>query len=151
MWQAGRPAFRPLLYRDFLAALEGAGLYQLKEGQIAYILHRVTGVAVILFLFVHLVENFFLLLGEEAYNKAIGIYDTWYFRLGEFALIAAVVYHAFNGVRIIVVDFWQASTKYQKQIWYAVMVLSAVILLWVAKVILLDYPHWPWMDAEGAH
>lgn len=125
-------------------------MYQLKEGQIAYILHRVTGVAVILFLFVHLVENFFLLLGEDAYNKAIGIYDTWYFRLGEFALIAAVVYHAFNGVRIIVVDFWQASTRYQKQMWYGVMVLSAVILLWVAKVMLLDYPHWPWMGEEAA-
>lgn len=120
-------------------------MYQLKEGQIAYILHRVTGVAVILFLFVHLVENFFLLMGEDAYNKAIGIYDTWYFRLGEFALIAAVVYHALNGVRIVVVDFWQASTKYQKQMWYAALVLSALILLWVAKVMLLDYPHWPWM------
>ncbi|MEK6974739.1 MAG: succinate dehydrogenase, cytochrome b556 subunit [Candidatus Thermoplasmatota archaeon] len=125
-------------------------MYQLKEGQIAYILHRVTGVAVVLFLFVHLVENFFLLMGEDAYNKAIGIYDTWYFRLGEFALIAAVVYHAFNGTRIVVIDFWQASTKYQKQMWYAVMVLSAVILLWVAKVMLLDYPHWPWMDGETA-
>ena len=124
-------------------------MYQLKEGQIAYILHRLTGVAVILFLFVHLVENFFLLMGEEAYNRAIGIYDTWYFRLGEFALIAAVVYHAFNGVRIIVVDFWQASTKYHKQMWYAVLVLSAVILLWVAKVMLLDYPHWPWMESAG--
>lgn len=125
-------------------------MYRLKEGQVAYILHRVSGVAVILFLFVHLVENFFLLMGEDAYNRAIGIYDTWYFRLGEFALIAAVVYHALNGVRIIAVDFWQASTRYQKQMWYAVMVLSAVILLWVAKVMLLDYPHWPWMRDEAA-
>jgi succinate dehydrogenase / fumarate reductase, cytochrome b subunit len=125
-------------------------LYQLREGQIAYILHRVTGVAVVLFLFVHLVENFFLLMGEDAYNQAIGIYDTWYFRLGEFALIAAVVYHSLNGTRIVVVDFWQQSTKYQKQMWYAVMVLSAIILLWVAKVMLLDYPHWPWMSADDA-
>ena len=125
-------------------------MYRLKEGQVAYILHRVSGVAVILFLFVHLVENFFLLMGEAAYDRAIGIYDTWYFRLGEFALIAAVVYHALNGVRIIAVDFWQASTRYQKQMWYAVMVLSAVILLWVAKVMLLDYPHWPWMTDEAA-
>lgn len=124
-------------------------MYQLKEGQVAYILHRVTGVAVILFLFVHLVENFFLLMGEEAYNRAIGIYDTWYFRLGEFALIAAVVYHSFNGVRVVAIDFWQQSTKYHKQMWYAVMVLSAVVLLVVAKIMLLDYPHWPWMETTG--
>jgi succinate dehydrogenase / fumarate reductase cytochrome b subunit len=119
-------------------------MYQLKEGQIAYILHRLSGVAVILFLFVHLVENFFLLMGRDAYNAAIGIYDHWYFRLGEFALIAAVVYHSLNGLRIVVVDFWQRSTKYQKPMWYAVMVLSALILLVVAKVMLLDYPKWPW-------
>jgi succinate dehydrogenase / fumarate reductase cytochrome b subunit len=131
-------------------ASEGFGLYQLKEGQIAYILHRVSGVAVILFLFVHLVENFFLLLGEEAYNRAIGIYDTWYFRLGEFALIAAVVYHALNGTRIVVIDFWQASTRYQKPMWYAVMALSALILLPVAKIMLLDYPHWPWSGSGAA-
>lgn len=132
------------------AAPRGAWVvYQLKEGQIAYILHRVSGVAVILFLFVHLVENFFLLMGPEAYNAAIGIYDNWAFRLGEFALIAAVVYHALNGLRIIVVDFWQASTRYQKPMWYAVMLLSAAILLVVAKIMLWDYPHWPWM-AGGA-
>jgi succinate dehydrogenase / fumarate reductase, cytochrome b subunit len=124
-------------------------LYQLKEGQIAYILHRVTGVAVILFLFVHLVENFFLLMGEEAYNKAIGIYDTWYFRLGEVGLIAAVVYHAFNGLRVIAIDFWQASTKHHKTMWYAVLIACVLVLLPVAKIMLLDYPHWPWMD--GGH
>lgn len=124
-------------------------MYQLKEGQIAYILHRVSGVAVILFLFAHLVENFFLLLGRDAYNAAIGIYDTWYFRLGEFGLVAAVTYHALNGVRIIAVDFWQASTRYQKQMWYGVMLLSAAILLYVAYKMLWLYPHWPW--AAGGH
>ena len=124
-------------------------MYQLKEGQIAYILHRVTGVAVILFLFVHLVENFFLLMGRDAYNAAIGIYDTWYFRIGEFALIAAVVYHALNGLRIIVVDFWQASTRYHKQMWYGVMLLSIILCAWVGKIMLLDYAHWPWMDVAA--
>jgi succinate dehydrogenase / fumarate reductase cytochrome b subunit len=125
-------------------------VYQLKEGQIAYLLHRVSGVAVILFLFVHLVENFFLLMGPAAYNQAIGIYDHWWFRLGEFGLVAAVVYHALNGCRIIAIDFWQRSTRYQKPMWYAVMVLSAIILLVVAKIMLLDYQHWPWMAAAPA-
>ncbi|MEA3190934.1 MAG: succinate dehydrogenase / fumarate reductase, cytochrome b subunit [Thermoplasmata archaeon] len=126
-------------------------MYQLKEGQIAYILHRVSGVAVILFLFAHLVENFFLLLGRDAYNAAIGIYDTWYFRLGEFGLIAAVTYHALNGLRIVAIDFWQASTRHHKQMWYAVMLLSAAILLYVAYKMLWLYPHWPWGSLAGGH
>ncbi len=126
-------------------------MYQLKEGQWAYIFHRVSGVAVILFLFVHLVENFFLLMGEAAYDKAIGIYDTWYFRIGEFAIIAAVLYHALNGLRIITVDFWQASTRYHKPMWYAVMAITLLVLALVGKVMLWDYPHWPWMESAAAH
>ena len=124
-------------------------MYQLKEGQLAYIFHRVSGVAVILFLFVHIVENFFLLMGEEAYNNAIGIYHTWYFRLGEVALIAAVLYHALNGTRIVVIDFWQQSTRYQKQMWYVVMAVTVVVMLYIAKVMLLDYPCWFWMDTAN--
>jgi len=126
-------------------------LYQLKEGQLAYIFHRVSGLAVVLFLFVHIVENFFLLMGEDAYNAAIGIYDTWYFRIGEFGLIAAVVYHALNGIRIITIDFWSASTQYHKQMFYVVMILTAIILAWIGKIMLLDYPHWPWMTSEVLH
>lgn len=126
-------------------------MYQLKEGQLAYIFHRVSGVAIVLFLFAHIVENFMLLQGAEAYDATLELYHTWYFRLGEFALIAAVVYHALNGIRIIVIDFWQQSTQYQKQMWYGVMALSAVILLWVAKVMLIDYDGWPWMTGGGSH
>ncbi len=122
-------------------------MYQLREGQLAYIFHRVSGLAIVLFLFAHIVENFFLLMGEDAYNAAIGIYHTWYFRLGEFALIAAVVYHGLNGLRIIAIDFWQDSTKYHKQMWYAVLLVSAAIMLWVGYVLLWQYDGWPWMDA----
>lgn len=124
-------------------------MYQLKEGQLAYIFHRVSGVAIVVFLFTHIVENFFLLMGAEAYNEAISIYNTWYFRLGEFGLIAAVVYHALNGTRIVIVDFWQQSTKYQKQMWYVVMALTILALVWVAKPLLIDYQGWPWLD--GGH
>ncbi len=124
-------------------------MYQLKEGQIAYILHRVSGVAIVLFLFAHIVENFMLLMGPAAYNTTIAFYHTWYFRLGEFALIMAVVYHGLNGIRIIAIDFWQQSTHYHKQMWYAVMVLSVLIALWVGKIMLWDYDGWPWM--EGSH
>lgn len=124
-------------------------MYQLKEGQLAYIFHRVSGVAIVVFLFAHIVENFMLLMGPEAYNRTIGFYHTWYFRIAEFALIAAVVYHALNGIRIITIDFWQRSTQYQRQLWYVVMLLSVAILAWVGKVMLWDFPDWPWMEAHA--
>lgn len=129
-------------------------MYQLKEGQIAYILHRVSGVGIILFLFAHIVENFMLLMGPDAYNVTIGNFHTWYFRLGEFALIMGVVYHGLNGIRIIIVDFWQRSTDYHKHLWYAVMIISVLIAIWIGKIMLWDFQGWPWQEAvhdHGAH
>lgn len=124
-------------------------MYQLKEGQIAYILHRVSGVGIILFLFAHIVENFMLLLGPDAYNTTIGNFHTWYFRLGEFALIMGVVYHGLNGIRVIVIDFWQKSTQYQKHMWYAVLFVCVVLAVWIGKVMLWDFHGWPWQEVHA--
>ena len=34
--------------------------------------------------------------------------------VGEAGLVAAIVFHAFNGLRIILVDFWKGGTKHQQ-------------------------------------
>ncbi|NLZ98283.1 MAG: succinate dehydrogenase, cytochrome b556 subunit, partial [Micrococcus sp.] len=47
--------------------------------------------------------------------------------LGESGLVAAVIYHAFNGIRIVLVDFWKKGTKYHKQMLWAVMILWVVV------------------------
>jgi succinate dehydrogenase / fumarate reductase cytochrome b subunit len=49
--------------------------------------------------------------------------------LGEAGLVAAIVYHAFNGLRIIMVDFWSSGTKYQKQMLWGVLALWVVVMI----------------------
>ena len=45
----------------------------------------------------------------------------------ESLLGAALLYHALNGLRIIIMDFWPSMTRYHKQLWYANWVLFVVI------------------------
>ena len=43
----------------------------------------------------------------QAYNEVIDTYKTPIVGLMEVGLVAAVLYHALNGIRVILIDFWQ--------------------------------------------
>ena len=55
----------------------------------------------------------------------------------ELGLVGAVLYHGLNGIRIMLIDFWSAGAKYQRQvprsavatIWVVVMVPGAYFML----------------------
>ncbi len=49
---------------------------------------------------------------------------------------AALLYHALNGLRIVIMDFWPAMTRWHRQIWYANWVIFTLVGLPVAYVIL---------------
>jgi succinate dehydrogenase / fumarate reductase, cytochrome b subunit len=49
--------------------------------------------------------------------------------LGEVALVGAIVFHAFNGLRIVLIDFWQKGSKYQKVMFYVVIALWVITML----------------------
>ncbi len=59
-------------------------------------------------------------------------YDLWPFRIGLLFVTAGVVYHAFNGLRIIVMDFTGFGVAYQRQMWYGVLLISVVSFLYAA-------------------
>jgi len=91
-------------------------LYRGSPGQYSWIAHRITGIAVILFLFAHIVDTAIVGWGPEAYNRVTKVYENWFVRLLELGLVAAVLYHAFNGLKIMLFDFWPSTTKYMKQL-----------------------------------
>jgi succinate dehydrogenase / fumarate reductase, cytochrome b subunit len=105
-----------------------------QTGAWAWLLHRVTGVGVLLFLLAHVVDTALIGFGPEAYEHALGLYRLPIFKIGEIALVFAVVYHSVNGVRVILVDFWDAGTKYQKQLFWASVAGTAVLFLPVAAI-----------------
>jgi len=102
-------------------------LYRGNEGMWSWVLHRITGVAIFFFLLVHILDTALVRVSPEAYNAVISQYQTPLMGLGEVALVAAIVFHAFNGLRIILIDFWNA--KYQKVMFYVVIALWVITML----------------------
>jgi succinate dehydrogenase cytochrome b subunit len=92
-------------------------------GQWSWAAHRITGVGVIAFLYGHIVDTFAVGFGPELYNETVSLYQQWWFKPFEVMLIAAVLFHALNGLRIILFDFWPGLALKQKAFAYAELVL----------------------------
>jgi succinate dehydrogenase / fumarate reductase cytochrome b subunit len=85
---------------------------------IAWAFHRISGVAIWAFLVLHVIDIFLVGAAPDAYDTLLVIYATPIGILLEWLLGAAVLYHALNGLRIIVIDFWPALARYHRQLWY---------------------------------
>ncbi len=48
---------------------------------------------------------------------------------GEVVLVAGIAYHAFNGLRVILIDFWSKGAKYQRQLFWGVLGIWAVTMI----------------------
>jgi len=107
----------------------GGTLYRGREGMWSWVLHRITGVAIFFFLLVHILDTALVRVSPEAYNAVIGTYQTPIMGLGEVALVGAIVFHAFNGLRVILVDFWSWATRNQRVLFYVVIVLWVLTML----------------------
>ena len=105
-----------------------------QTGAWAWLLHRATGVGVLLFLLAHIVDTALIGFGPEAYEHALSLYRLPLFKLGEIALVFAVIYHSVNGIRVILVDFWEGGTKYHKRLFWGSVVGTAVLFIPTALI-----------------
>ena len=120
---------------------ELGSLYRGREGQWAWILHRVTGVGIILFLFAHVVDTAVVGWGPHAYDRVIAVYENPVVRLLELGLVAAVVYHALNGVKIMLIDFFPSLTRHIRKLGIAsvsLFVASMVPVTWIIGKGIID-------------
>lgn len=113
-----------------------ASLYKGHPGQWSWVAHRITGVAVILFLFVHVVDTALIGWGPEAYEKVLRAYANPFVHLLELGLVLAVLYHSINGVRVTLIDFFPRLVTHIKPlsiastlIFVAAAVPTTVIML----------------------
>jgi succinate dehydrogenase / fumarate reductase cytochrome b subunit len=104
-------------------------MYRGQSGHWSWLLHRITGLGVLLFLLVHIVDITLIGFGPKVYNDSIAIFSLPFVRVVSLALIASVLYHAFNGVRIIIVDFWPNGYKYQRALFYTALALSIICFI----------------------
>jgi succinate dehydrogenase / fumarate reductase, cytochrome b subunit len=104
-------------------------LYRGDPGMWSWVLHRITGATIFFFLFVHVLDTALVRVSPEAYNEVVNTYKTPIIGLMEVGLVAAVLYHALNGIRVILIDFWQHGPRYQR------LMLWGVAAIWLAVMI----------------
>ena len=106
----------------------GGTLYRGNEGMWSWVLHRITGVAIFFFLLVHILDTALIRVSPEAYNAVMSTYKTPIMGLGEVALVGAIAFHAINGLRIILVDYWSKGAKYQRTMFWCVIAVWVVVM-----------------------
>ncbi len=129
------------------ASAKRGTIYLGGTGMLTWLLHRISGIAVVYFLTLHIYEALQLFGGPAAYNEATAAYKQPWFRPFEVALILAVTYHALNGLRVSMFDLFPKTTKYHRR----VFMIGAVIFVLVALAISRRDAASAVRDAAGRH
>ncbi len=66
-----------------------------------YTLHRITGVGLAAYIFIHLIANGFRLGGEDTWESIMSAFSNPGIKVGEYLVMAAFIIHALNGGRLI--------------------------------------------------
>jgi succinate dehydrogenase / fumarate reductase cytochrome b subunit len=106
----------------------------------AYALHRLTGLGVLFYFLMHVVVTSLRARGVYLWVEG-GVFHQPVFKFGEFLVFTAFTYHAFNGVRLVLVELgfavgkpiepvypYKTSLNVQRPLLVAMMVLAAVFL-----------------------
>jgi succinate dehydrogenase / fumarate reductase cytochrome b subunit len=107
-----------------------------------YILHRLTGLGILMFFLLHIFASSVRMYGPESWNAAMAILKNPVFKLGEFFVFVAFAFHALNGIRLIFIELglavgkaeepifpYKSSLNNQKPLMLVVMVICAILIL----------------------
>lgn len=95
----------------------------------SWVLHRITGVATFFFLFVHVLDTALVRVNPETYDSVIETNKNPVVGLMELGLVAMVLYHALNGLRVMLVDFWSKGPQYQRVMLWTVLAIWFVVMI----------------------
>lgn len=104
-------------------------MYRGREGHWAWMMHRMAGLGVLLFLLLHIFDIFLIGFGPELFNKFLFIYHSPPFKVLIVFLIFGLLYHSVNGLRIIILDFRPETTRHERKMFWGVMAISLPVTL----------------------
>ncbi len=111
-----------------MVSVPAGTLYRGKVGMWSWVFHRISGVGIFFFLLVHILDTALVRVSPEAYNAVIAVYKTPIIGVAELGLVAAILFHGLNGLRVIAVDFWSKGIKFQAAMFWAVMAITIVLV-----------------------
>src|SRR3954447_1030533 len=104
-------------------------LYRGDPGMWSWVLHRITGATIFFFLLVHVLDTAMVRVSPQVYNEVINTYKTPIVGLMEVGLVAAVLYHALNGIRVILIDFWSEGPRHQKKMLLGIAIVWLLVMV----------------------
>jgi len=114
-------------------------LEQSRGGMWAWLFQRITAVVLIVGLITHVVATHIFALGELDYANIADRLASWAFVVIDVSLLAAVLYHALNGARMVLLDYWFTARSHR---------LTLAVVLWVIGLAAFGYGMWalwPWI------
>ena len=97
-------------------------------GNLAFWIQRLTGLGLVFYLILH-VHTIHDLQNPQKFDEALKLFGTPLFKLGEIALLATVILHALNGIRLTMVDMGVELTRQRQWFWYFAIGVGAVLFL----------------------
>ena len=98
-------------------SLRNALRYQGKGPMLTFILHRISGLGIVLFVSLHVLASFMMnqTWGAQAGVFINSVFESWLFQI---FIVFCVLFHAINGLRITLLDLWPKLIEYQREaIW----------------------------------
>lgn len=114
-------------------------LDQSRGGMWSWLLQRITAVLLIVGFASHLISTHIMAIGELTYDNIAHRLASGFFVAMDVMLLAAVLYHALNGARMVILDYW-LSAKAQRR-----ALSLALWLVGVAAFIYSLWALWPWI------
>lgn len=117
--------------------ITGSVRYRGREGQLAFILHRLSGLGTLLFLALHILDTSTVYFFPALYQEALALYRHPLFMLGEIFLVAAVVYHGVNGLRIALFDLFPRLWRAEREKPSVYTTLAVTVILWLPAAFIM--------------
>jgi succinate dehydrogenase / fumarate reductase cytochrome b subunit len=112
--------------------------YKLHVGTIAWLFHRISGLVLIFYLSLHVWVVHYIAESPEQFNKLMEFLALPIFKLAEVGLMAAILYHAFNGLRIILAEYVWGNAN-QKVLFWVSFITSTILTLIGAWFLLMGH------------
>jgi succinate dehydrogenase cytochrome b556 subunit len=109
-------------------------LWNLNTSLLSFTLHRVTGIALVLFLFLHIWTLSAVFQGPASFETAIKKFDNPLGHAMEYTLFLAVALHLLNGLRITMVELLALAPQQEKLLWGGLIVLGIMGLYGVILI-----------------
>ena len=102
----------------------------------AFYAHRFTGFAVFAFLCLHIVDISLYAFAPEAFDEVHALYGWTPMRLFECGLLFAILFHTFNGLRILAIDVGDLGSRASRRLLAGALVLTALLGLSGSAIIM---------------